>query len=166
MVVWGSLWLGSMVSMVMALTNEHPLVTVLLTMMTKMKIKSPFLLGSLQNLSPPRRSSHPYAPETIPPTGCPGSPGMLGPNLHHPSIWLTTQGPQWQGNILGTLGPLRTIASFAWRRQTEFLSQGGHSEPGNPKMPAELRGSCGIFVRSNPRRSGRLESVWGSGKVG
>lgn len=143
------------------------LVIVLLTVMTKMKIKFLFFfLGSLQNLSSPRRSSHPPTPKAIPPAGCSGSPGMLGPYLHCSSIWLTTQGPQWQGNIFGAFGPLREMARLTCRRQTEFLSQEDHSEPGNPKMLAELNRSWGIYVRSNPRRSGRLESLWGSGKMG
>lgn len=107
--------LGSMVSMVTVLRNESngPVAYCYFDNDDKNENQVPIsLLGSLQNLSPPRRSSHPGTPETIPPAGCPGPPGMLGPYLHRTSIWLTTQGPQWQGNILGALGPLRIIASL------------------------------------------------------
>lgn len=163
--VWGSArW-----SLVMVLRNESngPIGHCIIDSDDKNENQVPiFFLGSLQNLSSPRRSSHPPTPKAIPPAGCSGSPGMLGPYLHCSSIWLTTQGPQWQGNIFGAFGPLREMARLTCRRQTEFLSQEDHSEPGNPKMLAELNRSWGIYVRSNPRRSGRLESPWGSGKMG
>lgn len=65
----------------------------------KMKTDLSFFSGSLQNLSPPRRPSHPYAPKTVPPAGCPGAPGVPCPRLHHPSIWPAAQRPQWEGSI-------------------------------------------------------------------
>lgn len=61
---------------------------------------------------------------------------------------LQPKDPNGKVNIPGAFGLLRTVASLSCRRQTESVSQEGHSKPGNPKTFAELRGNWGMCVRS------------------
>lgn len=98
--------LGFIITVVMTLTDlgvMDVVLSVLVTMMMEVKADPSFFSGTLQNLSSPRRPSHPLAPEAVPPAGFPGAPGMPGPCLHYPSIWPAAQGSQWEGNIPGAL---------------------------------------------------------------
>lgn len=94
------------ISVVMTLAEMRIMVIVvivLVMMVVKMKADSFFFSGSLQNLPPPRRPFHPCTSKTVPSADCPRAPRVPGPHLHHPSIWLAAQGPQWEGNVPRTL---------------------------------------------------------------
>ena len=94
-------------------------VNVLVTMMMKVKADPSFFSGTLQNLSSPRRPSHPLAPEAVPPAGFPGAPGMPGPHLHYPGVWPAAQGSQWEGNIPGALTSPRINSRLGYQEAAE-----------------------------------------------
>ena len=74
--------LGFIITVVMTLTDlgvMDVVLSVLVTMMMEVKADPSFFSGTLQNLSSPRRPSHPLAPKAVPPAGFPGAPGAAGP---------------------------------------------------------------------------------------
>lgn len=110
------------------------MVIVLVTVMIKMNFGPSFSSGPLQNLSPPRRPSHPHAPKTVPPAGRPGAAGVPGPHLHHPGIRPAAQGPQWEGNSWSAPLPQNSRLGYKWAVGSEHNSaQRAHSKPGKPE---------------------------------
>lgn len=74
---------------------------------------------------------------------------------------LQPKDPNGKVNILEAFGPLRTVACLSCRKQTEFLSQEGHSKPRNSKTLAELSRIWGCLRSQGRLKSGLLER-WGS----
>lgn len=119
-------WGFSVVTTVVGRSVMIIMVIILVTVMTK--VNPFFFSGPLQNLPPPRRPGHSFASKTVPPAGCPGTPGVLGPGLHCPCIWTATQGPQWEGNVSRVLTFSRKVGvgadclwdlAASWGDQTE-----------------------------------------------